>query len=58
MSQCYSTDQNIPQIIVAESRPDAPFLPGSWMIFFILNVIEFIGLVMTFKPFIALSTDS
>ncbi|KAL9687313.1 hypothetical protein QQ045_031713 [Rhodiola kirilowii] len=42
----------------AESRPDAPFLPGSWMIFSILNVIEFIGLVMTFKPFIALSADS
>uniref|UniRef100_A0A7N0VE42 Uncharacterized protein n=1 Tax=Kalanchoe fedtschenkoi TaxID=63787 RepID=A0A7N0VE42_KALFE len=37
----------------AQSRLDASFLPGSWMIFFLLNVIEFIGLVLTFKPFMA-----
>uniref|UniRef100_A0A7N0T7C4 Major facilitator superfamily (MFS) profile domain-containing protein n=2 Tax=Kalanchoe fedtschenkoi TaxID=63787 RepID=A0A7N0T7C4_KALFE len=42
----------------AESRLSASFLPGSWMIFFILNSIEFAGLLMTLKPFIALPADS
>uniref|UniRef100_A0A7N0T7A9 Major facilitator superfamily (MFS) profile domain-containing protein n=1 Tax=Kalanchoe fedtschenkoi TaxID=63787 RepID=A0A7N0T7A9_KALFE len=42
----------------AESRQSASFLPGSWMIFFILNVIELVGLVMTLKPFIALSVNT
>ncbi|CAM8920203.1 unnamed protein product [Rhodiola kirilowii] len=42
----------------AESRQGASILPGSWMIFFIINAIEFIGLMMTFKPFMALSADS
>ncbi|CAM8965570.1 unnamed protein product [Rhodiola kirilowii] len=42
----------------AQSRLHASFLPGSWMIFFLLNVIELIGLVMAFKPFLAQSTSS
>ncbi|KAK9664491.1 hypothetical protein RND81_14G046200 [Saponaria officinalis] len=37
----------------AQSRQHASFLPGSHMVFFILNVVEFIGLLMTFKPFLA-----
>ncbi|KAA8519302.1 hypothetical protein F0562_013558 [Nyssa sinensis] len=36
----------------AEKRQDAAFLPGSQMIFFILNVIEAIAVLMTFKPFL------
>uniref|UniRef100_A0A7N0VNJ7 Major facilitator superfamily (MFS) profile domain-containing protein n=2 Tax=Kalanchoe fedtschenkoi TaxID=63787 RepID=A0A7N0VNJ7_KALFE len=36
----------------AESRHGASFLPGSQMIFFLLIVIEFVGFVMTFKPFL------
>ncbi|KAG0463835.1 hypothetical protein HPP92_019904 [Vanilla planifolia] len=33
------------------------FLPGNHMVFFILNVVEFVGLLMTFKPFLAYSTE-
>ncbi|XP_062077131.1 probable peptide/nitrate transporter At3g43790 isoform X2 [Humulus lupulus] len=36
----------------AMSRQHASFLPGVHMVFFILNVIEFIALMMTFKPFL------
>ncbi|KAG8367756.1 hypothetical protein BUALT_Bualt16G0105900 [Buddleja alternifolia] len=41
----------------AQRRQNADFLPGVHMVFFILNIVEFIGLVMTFKPFLALSQD-
>ncbi|XP_038980705.1 protein ZINC INDUCED FACILITATOR 1-like isoform X2 [Phoenix dactylifera] len=37
----------------AQKRQYASFLPGDQMVFFILNVVEFIGLLMTFKPFLA-----
>ncbi|GKU91561.1 hypothetical protein SLEP1_g5421 [Rubroshorea leprosula] len=37
----------------AEKRQDASFLPGEQMVFFILNVVEAIGVLMTFKPFLA-----
>ncbi|GKU91563.1 hypothetical protein SLEP1_g5423 [Rubroshorea leprosula] len=37
----------------AEKRQDASFLPGDQMVFFILNVVEAIGVLMTFKPFLA-----
>ncbi|KAM0033989.1 putative MFS transporter superfamily [Helianthus debilis subsp. tardiflorus] len=33
-------------------RQHASFLPGAQMIFFILNVIEGIGVLLTFKPFL------
>ncbi|XP_074276148.1 protein ZINC INDUCED FACILITATOR 1-like isoform X2 [Silene latifolia] len=36
-----------------QSRQNASFLPGSHMVFFILNVVELIGFLMTFKPFLA-----
>ncbi|CAL1374004.1 unnamed protein product [Linum trigynum] len=36
-----------------ESRQDAAFLPGNQMVFFILNVVEAIGVLLTFKPFLA-----
>ncbi|CAM8926976.1 unnamed protein product [Rhodiola kirilowii] len=42
----------------AESRQHASFLPGSQMLFFLLGVIELIGLVMTFKPILALPPES
>ncbi|KAL8251508.1 hypothetical protein R6Q59_035201 [Mikania micrantha] len=35
----------------SQKRLDATFLPGDQMIFFILNVIEGIGVLLTFKPF-------
>ncbi|OVA13782.1 Major facilitator superfamily [Macleaya cordata] len=38
----------------SQQRMDASFLPGNQMVFFILNVIEVIGLLMTFKPFLVL----
>lgn len=42
----------------AQKRQNASFLPGSQMVFFILNAVEFMGLLMTFKPFLVLpSTD-
>ncbi|WCJ28672.1 zinc induced facilitator-like 1 [Euphorbia peplus] len=36
----------------SQKRQDALFLPGNQMVFFILNVIEVIGLLLTFKPFL------
>nr|XP_023884517.1 protein ZINC INDUCED FACILITATOR-LIKE 1-like [Quercus suber] len=36
----------------AQKRQDAAFLPGDNMVFFVLNVIEAIGVLMTFKPFL------
>lgn len=36
----------------AEKRQDASFLPGTHMVFFILNAVEAIGVIMTFKPFL------
>ncbi|KAL9240063.1 hypothetical protein vseg_014324 [Gypsophila vaccaria] len=35
----------------AQSRRNASFLPGSHMVFFILNMIKLVGFIMTFKPF-------
>ncbi|KAF9592743.1 hypothetical protein IFM89_017313 [Coptis chinensis] len=40
----------------AQKRRDTSFLPGSHMIFFVLNVIEVIALILTFKPFLAIRT--
>ncbi|OMO60217.1 Major facilitator superfamily [Corchorus olitorius] len=37
----------------AEKRQDASFLPGTQMVFFLLNIVEALGLLMTFKPFLA-----
>ncbi|KAK7819523.1 protein zinc induced facilitator-like 1 [Quercus suber] len=36
----------------AQKRQDAAFLPGDNMVFFVLNVIEAFGVLMTFKPFL------
>ncbi|KAF8034930.1 hypothetical protein BT93_C1069 [Corymbia citriodora subsp. variegata] len=36
----------------AQKGQDAAFLPGDQMIFFILNVVEATGVLMTFKPFL------
>ncbi|KAF8041068.1 hypothetical protein BT93_B3095 [Corymbia citriodora subsp. variegata] len=35
-----------------QKRQDAAFLPGNQMIFFMLNVVMVIGVLMTFKPFL------
>ncbi|GFP93945.1 protein zinc induced facilitator-like 1 [Phtheirospermum japonicum] len=40
------------QIFLGQKRLNAGFLPGDQMVFFILNVIEAIGVIMTFKPFL------
>ncbi|KAB1225525.1 Protein ZINC INDUCED FACILITATOR-LIKE 1 [Morella rubra] len=37
----------------AQKRQHAVFLPGDQLVFFILNVVEAIGVLMTFKPFLA-----
>ncbi|OMO67509.1 Tetracycline resistance protein, TetA/multidrug resistance protein MdtG [Corchorus capsularis] len=37
----------------AQKRQVASFLPGDQMVFFALNVVQFIGLLLTFKPFLA-----
>ncbi|KAL4607263.1 hypothetical protein ACB092_09G160200 [Castanea dentata] len=37
----------------AQKRQNVAFLPGDHMVFFVLNMIEAIGLLMTFKPFLA-----
>ncbi|MCL7042464.1 hypothetical protein MKW94_027986 [Papaver nudicaule] len=36
----------------SQTRMDASFLPGNEMVFFALNVVEVLGLLMTFKPFL------
>nr|XP_016442353.1 PREDICTED: protein ZINC INDUCED FACILITATOR-LIKE 1-like isoform X2 [Nicotiana tabacum] len=36
----------------AQKRLDASILPGDQVVFFVLNVIEAIGVLMTFKPFL------
>ncbi|XP_078152259.1 protein ZINC INDUCED FACILITATOR-LIKE 1-like isoform X4 [Carex rostrata] len=36
----------------AQKRQHAFFFPGDHMVFFILNMVEFVGLVLTFKPFL------
>ncbi|KAM6576984.1 hypothetical protein CsatB_028821 [Cannabis sativa] len=38
----------------AQNHQSGSFLPGDQIVFFILNVIEFIALIMTFVPFLAL----
>ncbi|KAJ8751473.1 hypothetical protein K2173_016689 [Erythroxylum novogranatense] len=38
----------------AQKRQIAAFLPGDQLVFFILNLLMFLGLLMTFKPFLAL----
>ncbi|KAI3472413.1 hypothetical protein Pfo_029534 [Paulownia fortunei] len=41
----------------AQHHQNTDFLPGVHLVFFMLNVVEFIGLVMTFRPFLALPED-
>ncbi|KAK6127134.1 hypothetical protein DH2020_039125 [Rehmannia glutinosa] len=41
----------------AQLRQNADFLPGVHMVFFMLNVVEFVGLIFTFRPFLALPQD-
>ncbi|XP_031382712.1 protein ZINC INDUCED FACILITATOR-LIKE 1-like isoform X2 [Punica granatum] len=41
----------------AQKRRDAVFLPGNQMVFFILNIVEFVGVLMTFKPFLVQRED-
>ncbi|KAI5421005.1 hypothetical protein KIW84_044734, partial [Lathyrus oleraceus] len=36
----------------SQKRTDASFLPGSHVVFFFLNVVEGIGILMMFKPFL------
>ncbi|XP_038707119.1 probable peptide/nitrate transporter At3g43790 isoform X2 [Tripterygium wilfordii] len=38
----------------AQKRQVAAFLPGDQMVFFVLNVVQFVGLLLTFKPFLAI----
>ncbi|KAL0672670.1 hypothetical protein Bca4012_000650 [Brassica carinata] len=37
----------------SEKHQDAAFLPGTQMVFFILNTVLALGVVLTFKPFLA-----
>lgn len=36
----------------SEKRQDAAFLPGTHMVFFLLNMVELVGVLLTFKPFL------
>ncbi|OIT37159.1 PREDICTED: protein ZINC INDUCED FACILITATOR-LIKE 1-like [Nicotiana attenuata] len=42
----------------AQKRLDASFLPGNQVVFFVLNLIEAIGLLLTFKPFLVVRQNS
>uniref|UniRef100_A0A803Q474 Major facilitator superfamily (MFS) profile domain-containing protein n=1 Tax=Cannabis sativa TaxID=3483 RepID=A0A803Q474_CANSA len=39
----------------AQNHQNGSFLPGDHLVFFILNVVEFIAFAMTFKPFLVLT---
>ncbi|XAR63603.1 hypothetical protein NMG60_11023603 [Bertholletia excelsa] len=41
----------------AQKRQTASFLPGDHMVFFILNIVELIGVLMTFKPLLVQRQD-
>ncbi|KAL5994800.1 hypothetical protein ACLOJK_024857 [Asimina triloba] len=41
----------------AQKRQDAAFLPGDQMVFFALNLVELIGVILTFKPFLTAPHD-
>ncbi|KAL8159728.1 hypothetical protein V2J09_001265 [Rumex salicifolius] len=41
----------------AEKRQGATFLPGCQIVYFLLNVTQLMGLVMTFKPFLAVRDE-
>uniref|UniRef100_A0A6N2LGC8 Major facilitator superfamily (MFS) profile domain-containing protein n=1 Tax=Salix viminalis TaxID=40686 RepID=A0A6N2LGC8_SALVM len=41
----------------AQKRQVSAFLPGDEMVFFVLNLVQFIGLLLTFKPFLAQPHD-
>ncbi|XP_021714684.1 protein ZINC INDUCED FACILITATOR-LIKE 1-like [Chenopodium quinoa] len=41
----------------SEKRQDASFLPGTHMVFFLLNVVELVGVVLTFKPLLVERKD-
>ncbi|XP_063946964.1 protein ZINC INDUCED FACILITATOR-LIKE 1-like [Daucus carota subsp. sativus] len=38
----------------SQRRQDAAFLPGTQIVFFFLNVVEAIGIALTFEPFLVL----
>ncbi|THG12555.1 hypothetical protein TEA_005217 [Camellia sinensis var. sinensis] len=42
----------------AQTRQGAYFFPGNHMVFFALNLIEAIGLLLTFRPFLVLPDDN
>uniref|UniRef100_A0A0E0F2E3 Large ribosomal subunit protein uL10-like insertion domain-containing protein n=1 Tax=Oryza meridionalis TaxID=40149 RepID=A0A0E0F2E3_9ORYZ len=42
----------------AQKRQHASFLPGDQMVFFLLNIFELLGLILTFKPFLAPNTTA
>ncbi|KAB5551626.1 hypothetical protein DKX38_008937 [Salix brachista] len=42
----------------AQKRQNAFLFPGDQMVFFLLNMIEVLGLLLTFKPFLALPDDN
>ncbi|KAI9115301.1 hypothetical protein K1719_013620 [Acacia pycnantha] len=37
----------------SQKRLNASFLPGTHLVFFALNLVELLGLLMMFKPFLA-----
>ncbi|CAH9068929.1 unnamed protein product [Cuscuta epithymum] len=42
----------------SQRRQDAKFMPGDQLVFFVLNVIELLGLVMTLRPFLRLPEET
>ncbi|XP_057538915.1 protein ZINC INDUCED FACILITATOR-LIKE 1-like [Amaranthus tricolor] len=41
----------------SEKRQDAAFLPGTHLVFLLLNVVEIVGVLLTFKPFLVQRQD-
>ncbi|XP_068661405.1 probable peptide/nitrate transporter At3g43790 isoform X2 [Aristolochia californica] len=42
---------------LAQKRQEASFLPGDQLVFFVLNLVGFLGILCTFKPFLALPKE-
>ncbi|KAJ8534368.1 hypothetical protein K7X08_007692 [Anisodus acutangulus] len=42
----------------SQRRQDADILPGDQLVFFVLNVIELLGLLLTFRPFLKEPEDT
>ncbi|BAT89599.1 hypothetical protein VIGAN_06059100 [Vigna angularis var. angularis] len=51
-SPIFSYDDGQCRLTWSQKRIDSSFLPGTHVVFFVLNIVEAFGLLMMFKPFL------